>query len=138
LLSVFGGCGHQHHIEILAVHELSIAQNIIEIIQQSVPQNERRDVRVVRLKVGVLSGVVADSLDFCFCVIAAGTPLSDARLEIEQIPFAVRCNVCSKSFINDIGIVVCPECGGAETQVLSGRELQVTEIELNNDGVKMS
>lgn len=116
------------------MHELSIAQSIVEIIQQSVPQSELPDVRVVRLKVGTLSGVVADSLDFCFTAISTETALSSARLEIEQIPFTVRCNSCQKTFVNDVGYVVCPDCAGVETTVLAGRELQVTEIELENDG----
>lgn len=116
------------------MHELSIAQNILEIIQQSVSQDELVDVRVVRLKVGTLSGVVADSLDFCFSAIAAETPLAKARLDIEQIPFTVHCNSCQKTSVNGLGFVVCPECGSVETNVISGRELQVAEIELDGGG----
>jgi hydrogenase nickel incorporation protein HypA/HybF len=120
------------------VHELSFAESIVDIIHQSVPKDELEDVRIVRLKIGVLSGVVADSLDFCFTAISAQTPLAQARLEIEQIPFAVLCNSCRKTFVNDIGYVVCPDCGGVETTVVSGRELQVTEIELDTEEEKVS
>jgi hydrogenase nickel incorporation protein HypA/HybF len=115
------------------MHELSVAQSILDIVQQSVPQDELADVRIVRLKLGTFSGVVADSLDFCFSAVIAETPLAHARLAIEHIPFAVRCNQCRKTFENDIGFVVCPECEGVDTTVLSGRELQVTEIELENE-----
>ena len=115
------------------MHELSLAESIVDIIRQSVPKDELEEVRIVRMKVGTLSGVVADSLDFCFSAISAQTPLAQARLEIEQIPFSVLCNSCRKTFVNDIGFVVCPDCGGVDTTVLSGRELQVTEIELDNN-----
>ena len=115
------------------MHELSLAENIIDIVRRSVPADELEEVRIVRLKVGALSGVVADSLDFCFTAISAETPLAKARLAIEQIPFAVLCNSCQKTFVNDIGYVVCPDCGGVETTVVSGRELQVTEIELDTE-----
>jgi hydrogenase nickel incorporation protein HypA/HybF len=115
------------------MHELSVAQSILDIVRQSVPVDELADVRVVRLKLGTFSGVVADSLDFCFSAISAETPLAKAHLVFEHIPFVVKCHQCQKSFENEIGIVVCPECGGAETVVLSGRELQVTEIELENE-----
>jgi hydrogenase nickel incorporation protein HypA/HybF len=118
------------------MHELSVAQNILEIIQQNVPEEELQDVRVVRLKVGAFSGVLADSLEFCFSAISTETPLSKARLEIEHIPFTVKCNACQKTSINELGFVVCPECGGVETTVIAGRELLVTEIELDNDGEK--
>jgi hydrogenase nickel incorporation protein HypA/HybF len=118
------------------MHELSVAQSIIDIVQQSVPQDELADVRIVRVKVGTFSGVVADSLDFCFSAISAETPLAEAHLEFEHIPFVVECRQCRKKFENDIGFVVCPECGGVDTAVLSGRELQVTEIELENEKEK--
>jgi hydrogenase nickel incorporation protein HypA/HybF len=115
------------------MHELSLAQNILDIVRESVPKDELADVRVVRLKLGTFSGVVADSLDFCFSAISAETPLAKARLEFEHIPFEVLCHHCQKTFENDIGFVVCPECGGTDTVVLSGRELQLTEIELENE-----
>jgi hydrogenase nickel incorporation protein HypA/HybF len=115
------------------LHELSFAENIVEIVRQSVPADELEDVRIVRLKIGALSGIVPDSLDFCFSAIITQTMLSNARLDIEQIPFSVECNSCRKTFVSDIGFVVCPECGGADTTVLSGRELQVTEIELEDE-----
>jgi hydrogenase nickel incorporation protein HypA/HybF len=115
------------------MHELSVAQNIFDIVRQSVPKGELSDVRIVRLKVGTFSGVVADSLDFCFSAISAETPLAKAHLEFEHIPFVVKCHHCQKTFENEMGFVVCPECGGVETVVLAGRELQVVEIELENE-----
>ena len=119
------------------MHELSLAESIVDIIHRSVPEDELAEVRIVRMKVGALSGVVADSLDFCFTAISAQTPLAQARLEIEHIPFSVLCSACKKTFVNDIGYVVCPECGGVETTVVSGRELQVTEIELDTEQEKV-
>ncbi len=120
------------------MHELSFAENIVDIIHQSVPDDELENVRIVRLKIGTLSGVVADSLDFCFTAISAQTRLAKARLEIDQIPFTVLCDTCKKTFLNDIGFVVCPECGGTDTTVVAGRELQVTEIELDTEEEKIS
>ncbi|OGU25224.1 MAG: hydrogenase maturation nickel metallochaperone HypA [Ignavibacteria bacterium GWA2_54_16] len=114
------------------MHELSIAQNILEIVRQSVPEDELEDVRVIRLKVGTFSGVVAESLDFCVSAVVAGTSLSGAKLAIDHVPFRIRCQTCEREFTNDLGYVACPECGGVETTVVSGRELQVTEIELDD------
>lgn len=114
------------------MHELSIAQNILDIVHQSVERRELEDVRFIRLRLGALSGVVGDSLEFCFTAITAETPLARARLVFEHIPFRVRCSPCAREFDNELGYVVCPACGGSDTQVLSGRELQVVEIELND------
>ncbi|HTY37494.1 MAG TPA: hydrogenase maturation nickel metallochaperone HypA [Bacteroidota bacterium] len=113
------------------MHELSFAENIVDIVKQSVAENELDKVRIVRMNIGDLSGVVADSLDFCFTAITADTSLSGAHLEIRQIPFTVRCNACQKESVNDLGFMICPACGATETTIIAGRELQVTEIELD-------
>ena len=115
------------------MHELSIAQNIVGIVRESVSPDELADVRVVKVRLGVLSGVAADSLDFCFMAILADTPLSAAKLKFEHVPFIVHCPRCVKSFTNEVGMVVCPDCGNTATRVLSGRELQVMEIELESE-----
>jgi hydrogenase nickel incorporation protein HypA/HybF len=112
------------------MHELSLAQNIVEIVHQYVPAEEASTVKSVKLKVGELSGVVADSLEFCFSAIIADTPLSGTSLEIEHIPFTLRCKQCSKTFFSELGVVLCPTCGADTTEVIAGTEMQVVEIEL--------
>jgi hydrogenase nickel incorporation protein HypA/HybF len=112
------------------MHELSLAQNIVEIVQQNVPVGQRSDVGSIKLRIGDLAGVVADSLEFCFTVITAETQLSGSKLEIERVPFALRCETCNNTFTSEFGVVLCPTCGGSNTQVVSGTEMRVVEIEL--------
>jgi hydrogenase nickel incorporation protein HypA/HybF len=114
------------------MHEMSVAQSLVEIIHQNVPNGDLPNVRAVKLKVGALSGVVPDSLEFSFSVITAETPLREARLDIEHIPFTIHCTGCGKDSSPTLGIVLCPACGSGATQVLSGTELQVSEIELTD------
>lgn len=112
------------------MHELSIAQGIVDIIHQYVSEEDAAGVRSVRLKVGDQAGVVVDSLEFCFAAVTAKTPLQRAHLEIERVPFRLQCGACRRTLVNSSGTVLCPECGSAETRILSGTELQVLEIEL--------
>jgi hydrogenase nickel incorporation protein HypA/HybF len=114
------------------MHELSIAQSILDIVRQSVPEKELPDVRIVKLQVGDLAGVVPDSLEFSFTVLTTDTPLRNAKLQIDHVPFVILCNACEKTFTNEVGFVLCPTCGGADTKILSGLELQVVEIELED------
>jgi hydrogenase nickel incorporation protein HypA/HybF len=114
------------------MHELSIALSIIEIVRSNIPTEDADLVRSVRVKVGDISGVVPESLEFCFTAITHDTPLKEATLEVEHVPFVLRCKTCDASFESEMGIVLCPKCGGADTQVLSGFELQVMEIELDD------
>ncbi len=112
------------------MHELSIAQNIVEIVEQYVPVAARAGVRSVRMRVGRLSGIVPDSLEFSFSAIVAGTPLGSARLDIEHVPAVCRCEDCGIEFeIADI-VFVCPGCGGMRTRLISGSDLQVVDIEM--------
>lgn len=117
------------------MHELSIAHNVLEIVQQHVPQRDARTVRTIRMKVGELSGVVVESLAFCFGAITTGTPLEGARLEIQQIPLQSECRSCAKLFRIEENNFRCPSCGSDDLSIVAGRELQVTEIELNDGEV---
>lgn len=114
------------------MHELSIAQSIVDIIHQYVPEDQAGDVRLVRIKVGPLAGVVPDSLDFCFEAIVNDTSLSKARLDIEETPLQSQCVTCHEVFMVEQAVFVCPQCGSGETRVISGTELQVMEIELSD------
>ncbi|RPI19144.1 MAG: hydrogenase maturation nickel metallochaperone HypA [Ignavibacteriae bacterium] len=115
------------------MHELSIAQNILEIVHQYVPAEELENVEFVKVKVGEVAGVVTDSLTFGFEAITAGTSLNNAKLAVENIPFKVQCNLCSKIFSNEFGITICPLCNSSNTKILSGMELQVTEVLLKEN-----
>jgi hydrogenase nickel incorporation protein HypA/HybF len=112
------------------MHELSIAQNIVDIIGQYVTPVQAPDVRLVKIRIGPLAGIVADSLDFCFGAIVGGTPFENARLDIEQTPVESRCVACGEVFTVEGAAYLCPGCGSAEVRLISGTELQVVEIEL--------
>jgi hydrogenase nickel incorporation protein HypA/HybF len=112
------------------MHELGIAQNILQIVQQSVPENQAADVRLIRIRVGQLSGVVPDSLDFCFSAIANDTKLQGAKLEIEQVPITSECKDCRRRFRISEMDFSCPACKSSNLELVSGRELEIIEIEL--------
>ncbi len=112
------------------MHELSIAESILDLIRDHVQPADHRLVTSVKVRVGALAGVVPDSLEFCFSAITRETPFASATLEIEHIPAVVECSTCNTTFPSDMGIVVCPRCGNGNTKLISGTELQVAEIEL--------
>lgn len=114
------------------MHELGIAQNILQIVQQAVAKEQEADVRGIRMRVGQLSGVVPDSLEFCFSAIVNETGMQHARLEIEQVPISAQCKDCRHLFqMDDLGFF-CPECKSLNLELISGRELEVVEIELTD------
>jgi hydrogenase nickel incorporation protein HypA/HybF len=112
------------------MHELSVAQNIIEIIQQSVPKAEWNHVTAVRVKIGAVAGIVPDSLKFSFQAIASESEFSNVDLITECIPFRVHCCACNTDSENEDGFAICGECGSNDIKIISGTELQIKEIEL--------
>ena len=97
------------------MHELSLAQNIVDTIQQYVPRTDLGRVTVVRLKIGTCAGVVKDSLEFSFQAITADTVLRSSKLEIESVPFQIQCLKCHSVMENETGVALCSACGSADT-----------------------
>ncbi len=113
------------------MHELGIAQQMAEIAISSIPPGiENPRVDRLNLKIGRLAAVVEDSLRFCFEIISKDTPLEGVKLVIEEIPVVVRCRECNHEWEIDGPVFKCPECGIGQVKVLSGRELQITSLEL--------
>lgn len=114
------------------MHELSIAQNIIDSIYDTVGEERLPYVFAVNVDIGAASGVVADSLLFAFDAIKEDAHLSSAGLQTTIIPFIVQCNECGKSSENDAGLMICCECGSTDVAVISGTELVLKQIELKD------
>jgi hydrogenase nickel incorporation protein HypA/HybF len=114
------------------MHEMSVAQNIIDIVRQAVPPARAAAVTSVRLRLGSLSGVVAESLAFCFEALVADTVMSRARLAIERVPTACDCRACGARFEPAALIFFCPSCGSGDVRLVSGRDLQVVDVELDD------
>ena len=108
------------------MHELAIAEDVVSSVRE---RTGDRHVSVVRLRVGALTGVVPDALDFCFDLAAAGTPLEGASLEIVQECGRAHCRTCEADFELPDALLLC-DCGSADVALLSGRELSVTSVEV--------
>ena len=113
------------------MHELSIALSIIEGATEEAVKHENATVEAVHLKLGALSGVVKDALLFSWEIACQGTPMENSRLEIEEIPVVAFCENCGENQnIAAINNLVCPNCETSATEIVSGRELMVTALEI--------
>jgi hydrogenase nickel incorporation protein HypA/HybF len=109
------------------MHELSIAQAVVEIASRHA---RGRRVHRVELKVGHLRQVVPSALEFAFELVAQGTPLEGAELAIQDVPATGNCRACGRRNVMSEFPLRCPDCGGVDVAVLSGEELQVDSLEL--------
>jgi len=115
------------------MHELSIAMSIVDLAQE---EAERRDVRIdaVHLDLGPLSGVVAEALLFSYEVACSGTRLEGSKLVIRNVPIEVYCAVCkTQRRLQSMQWFCCPECSTPTAEVIHGRELVVTCLEVRDE-----
>jgi hydrogenase nickel incorporation protein HypA/HybF len=118
------------------MHEMGIAMQIIQIAIDAIPPDAPITcVQRVNLKIGKLSAIVPESLQFCFSIAAADTVLAGAELVIEEVPIVVRCNACQNEWRAPETVCVCSMCGSGNIQILSGRELFIESIEVADSPV---
>ena len=113
------------------MHELSIALSIVDMATEESNKRGGAKVDAVHLKLGRLSGVVKDALLFSWEIACQGTTLENSRLEITEIPVIVHCGNCKTDQpLAEINNFSCPVCNAPTPEVLQGRELEVTALEI--------
>ena len=113
------------------MHELSIAMSIVAVVEEEAAGLTAECVKRVFVKVGALSGVVEDALQFSYALASAGTSLDGTTLVIERVPILVFCPTCrTESPVVSMQQMHCAECGTAGGDIVQGRELLVTGLEL--------
>jgi hydrogenase nickel incorporation protein HypA/HybF len=109
------------------LHELAIAESVVQIASRHA---DGRQVTKVYLKVGHLRQVVPSALAFSFELVAQGTPVEGAELEMEEIPVRGKCRECGAESRLERFPLQCGTCGGFDLQILEGEELYVESLEL--------
>jgi hydrogenase nickel incorporation protein HypA/HybF len=114
------------------MHELAIAQAILDRARAASEQNGGGRVLKIGLRIGEISGVEPDALSFGLEVLSKGTPLEGLALEIDQPRRKLRCTACATEFVPEGFAVACPACGSPASECVAGNELDVTFIELED------
>lgn len=118
------------------MHELSIALNLLDIATEESERRGQAVVRTIYIRLGPLSGVVPHALESAYELAREQSPFPDSRLVIEETVLTGYCDRCGQQCrIGSIQLLCCEQCGAAVSQLLSGRELEVTamEIEMPDD-----
>ena len=116
------------------MHELSIAESIVESVTAALAGYPGAKVREVRLRVGALQSVVPESLEFCWDLAVERTVLAGARLQIAVLPVVVHCSGCgADAELAGVQSFRCPSCGEQCSDVRAGRELEIDSVEIEED-----
>lgn len=109
------------------MHELSVAHAVVSTVVDALPTPAPR-VLQVRLRIGELSGIVPQALEFAYDVAVQGTPLADAVLVIERSPIVIACPTCGEQTLPDAHDFRCPTCDVPCGEVVGGKELEILDI----------
>ena len=112
------------------MHELAIAESVVRI---AADHADGRRVTRVYLKVGHLRQVVPSALAFGFELVAQGTAVEGAELALEVVPATGLCRNCGEETRLQTFPLQCGACEAFDLQVLSGEELYVESLEMEEE-----
>jgi len=112
------------------MHEMSLAEGVLQLIEDAAVAQGFQRVKTVWLEIGELAGVEKEALRFCFDVVMGDSLADQARLEIIDRPGQGWCLQCAQGVRVAKLYDACPQCGSHQIQVTGGNELRVAELEV--------
>jgi hydrogenase nickel incorporation protein HypA/HybF len=110
------------------MHELTLAESVIGIVESAAKKAQARRVVSVRLVIGVLAHIEPETLQYCCELVSRSTLAEGARFAIERTPARAWCNVClSDQEVSTLG-EPCARCGDYQLTITAGDEMQVVDI----------
>ena len=117
------------------MHELSVCNALLIEVERIALERNAAKVTAIVLRIGPLSGVEPDLLRRAYPLAAAGSVAQDARLEIQTANVVVRCNQCGQETAVAPNRLLCGQCGDFRTRLVSGDEMILQRLELENNRV---
>lgn len=119
------------------MHELSIVSSVVDSVMESLERYPGARVKEVRLRVGALSAVVEDSLQFCYEIATEDTPLKGSMLVVRILPVVMHCEPCDANVeLQSLQSFRCPRCGELVGDLRQGRELEIESIEIEEGEIE--
>lgn len=111
------------------MHEVGIIEQTVNIAIDRAANEGVDRIHKLKMRVGKMSGVVPEALEFAFDVVTKDTIAEGANLEIETVPVTCHCPDCNNIFQPSDWFYQCPKCGTFSYQILSGKEIELISIE---------
>ncbi|MDX2367295.1 MAG: hydrogenase maturation nickel metallochaperone HypA [Colwellia sp.] len=112
------------------MHEMSLAEGIIQIIEEQSTVQNFSMVTMVHLDIGKLSHIEVDSMRFCFEAVCKDTMVEGAILQISESPGIGWCMDCARKIEYPALYEPCLHCHGHKIQITSGNEMLIKELEV--------
>ena len=116
------------------MHELGIAINIVEVVQRHLPPDKKVQVKKISIRAGKLTALYPPALETCIEAVARDTPVQGAAVVVIDDPIRAKCRSCHAVSEFDEPPFVCAMCGQTQLDMVSGRDLFVESIEVEEIG----
>ena len=115
------------------MHELAVAESILNIANAEMEKRNLIAIESICVRVGVLSDVVPEALQFSFEALTKGTKMDGTDLQIETIPVRGRCHGCRQEFEVLDYVFECPLCDSRDIKLTQGDELDIAYMEVKDN-----
>lgn len=112
------------------MHEMSLAEGVLQLMEDSAKTQGFARVKTVWLEIGQLSGAEPEAMRFCFDAVMRGSLAENASLEIIETPGSGLCADCGSAFEVAARYEPCPRCGSYAVQIIGGDAMRVKELEV--------
>jgi len=113
-------------------NELSTAQAIVSTVVDALPSDAPK-VLEVRVRIGVLTGIVPEALVRAYDLAARETPLADSALNVERAPVVIHCPQCDADrLLAGTADLCCPVCGTRSDDVRDGKDMEILSLVLDD------
>lgn len=113
------------------MHEVGIMEEAVRVAVETAKSSGASQVLLLRLRVGVLSGVVPEALRFAFDVVCRDPMTQGAQLDIESVAASCWCPTCEAEFECEDLINECPRCQSVCSELRRGRDLEIASVEIS-------
>lgn len=113
------------------MHEITLCQRALEIIEQQAAQHAARRVTEVWIKVGAFSCVEPAALTFCFDLVCRGTLAEGCKLHIEEQQAECWCETCQRNVtLLSQHVRRCPQCNSDTLHIVADDGMQIQRLEI--------
>ena len=113
---------------------MGIANSVLEAVRIEMVLHPGTYPCKVGVRIGEMAAIDQDALRFCFEAMVHETDLESVELRIEVCPRRHRCQGCGRDFVVRDYDSCCPQCANPETTIISGDELELAYLEVEEYG----
>lgn len=110
------------------MHELSIALNIAEIVDEEMSKTHYHQLLEIELEIGKMSGIIPELLLFSLKEGIPGHPVHHAGINVHEIEGKGRCYHCQFEFPVENFFDQCPRCKNFGFEIIEGKELRIKSL----------